>query len=324
MIVVVGNPGWRAAEPAGPAGRACAIAVAAAANGAAVELVGRAGDDPHGDALMLGLARAGVGHVAILRDPARPTPVIDPVTPDDSDTSVTADVAPSAVRPAPGDAPRLEPADVALGLQYLTAFSVLVVTDDAPPAVLPVAVEAAAYTGAHLVLLLGADAPAPDGLPDHSTVLAVPVDDPDGAFAQVVGAYAAAVDGGAAPADAFTGALAVGLGDAGRLIREPGRLTREGRSADPRRWAPRAQSSVSGLGGGSRRAMSSGPSLRTLFTSVGTGYASRSTSSRGSSRPSSSPGSAGDGSSQRSHARAATITGIRSWMVGHELVRASS
>lgn len=210
MIVVVGNPAWRAGEPAAPAGRACAIAVAAAAHGVAVEVVGRAGDDPQGDALMLALGRAGVGHVAILRDPARHTPIIDAVGPEDADPSVAADDAPAGAHPAPGDGPRLEPADVSLGLQYLTAFSVLVVTDDTPPAVLPVAVDAAAYTGAHLVLLLAPDAPPPDGIPETSTVLAAPLDDPDGAFAAVVGAYAAALDGGAAPAEAFAGALAAG------------------------------------------------------------------------------------------------------------------
>ena len=45
--------------------------MAAAAPRAAVEIVGRVGDDPDGDALMIALARAGVGHVAVLRDPAR-------------------------------------------------------------------------------------------------------------------------------------------------------------------------------------------------------------------------------------------------------------
>ena len=213
MIVIVGNPAWRAAEPPAPAGRACAIAVAAAAHGSTVELVGRTGDDPPGDALMLALARAGVGHVAILRDPARATPVVEPGSPDEIDPSVVGDEGPPTPPTpplAPGDAPQLEPADVALGLQYLTTFAVLVVTDDAPAAVVPVAAEAAAFAGAHLVLLLAPDAPAPDGLPAASTVLGAPADDPDGAFALVVGAYAAALDGGAAPADAFTGALAGG------------------------------------------------------------------------------------------------------------------
>ncbi len=78
MIVIVGNPAWRAADPAVPAGRACEVAVAAAARGRRVELLGRAGDDAAGDALLLALAQAGVGHVAVLRDPARPTPIVEP------------------------------------------------------------------------------------------------------------------------------------------------------------------------------------------------------------------------------------------------------
>ena len=87
VIVVVGTPAWRAAEPAGPDGRACRVALAAAERGAAVELIGRAGDDPAGDAMLLALARAHVGHVALLRDPARPTPILAAAT--DDELSVT-------------------------------------------------------------------------------------------------------------------------------------------------------------------------------------------------------------------------------------------
>ena len=43
MIVVVGAPAWREAEPAGPDGRACRIALAAAERGSGVELIGRSG-----------------------------------------------------------------------------------------------------------------------------------------------------------------------------------------------------------------------------------------------------------------------------------------
>ena len=76
MIVVVGGLGWRQGDPAGPAGRACEVALAAAAAGARVEIVARAGDDATGDALMLALSRAGIGHVAVLRDPSHPTPIL--------------------------------------------------------------------------------------------------------------------------------------------------------------------------------------------------------------------------------------------------------
>ena len=201
MIVVVGGPAWRTAEPAGPDGRACRIALAAADRGAAVELVGRAGDDPAGDALMLALARAGVGHVALLRDPARPTPIVAPV-PDDA-TSITADAPEGASGAAhPTDGPVLEPADISLGLRYLPTYDVIVVTDDVVADALPVAADAAAYAGAQLIVLIGDVSTAAD-LPPSASVLEVPADDHDGVFAALVGAYAAALDAGASPADAF-------------------------------------------------------------------------------------------------------------------------
>ncbi len=217
MIVVVGNPAWRAADPAGPAGRACDIALETAQRGSKVELVGRTGDDLAGDALLLALGKAGVGHVAMLRDPVRGTPVIPP-EPDDSDDAGPADVnddptVSSAADPPGGDgpgisamAPRLEAGDVSLGLGYLTAFNVLVVVDGVPEPVLPVAVEAAAYTDAHLVLLIAAGTLEPVGLPAAATVIVAPAETDDGAFATLVGAYAAALDGGAAPGPAFAAA----------------------------------------------------------------------------------------------------------------------
>ena len=186
MIVIVGNPGWRVRDPVGPVGRTCEIALAAAGRGSGVEIVGRVGDDRAGDALMVALAKAGVGHVAVLRDPSHPTGVGT-------------------------DPPLLEPADVSLGLQYLTTFRVLVVADDVPAAVVPVAVEAAGFAGAHLVLLVPA---GPAGgtrettAGGDATVLAAPKGDDDGAFARLVGAYAAGIDGGADPAGAFSAAVA--------------------------------------------------------------------------------------------------------------------
>jgi hypothetical protein len=48
----------------------------------------------------------------------------------------------------------------------------------------------------------------PAGIPDDATVLEAPAADPDGGFGAVVGAYAAALDRGTAPADAFAAASA--------------------------------------------------------------------------------------------------------------------
>jgi hypothetical protein len=201
VIVVVGSPAWRDADPAGPAGRACEVALAAAGRGAVVEVVGRAGDDRVGDSLLGGLALAGVGHAAVLRDPVLPTPVLAPL-PEVDPADLLTD-APEPGDPAISSGPRLEPADVALGLSYLTAFGVLVVTDDAPPDVLPACVDGAAFSGAHLVVLVPAGRPLPGGLPPEATVLAAPDVADDGAFAAVVGAYAAALDLGEPPVAAF-------------------------------------------------------------------------------------------------------------------------
>ena len=214
MIIVVGVPAWRAAEPVGPAGRACEIAVAAAGRAARVELVGRTGDDAAGDSLLLALSRSGVGHAAMLRDPARATPVVASGPSDDEapfpvDGDGTGSPVPSA--PASVPAPRLEPADVSLGLEYLTGYGVLVVTDDVPESVVAVAAEAAAFAGAHLVLLVPPGREAPASLPAEATVLAAPDDADEGAFAMLVGEYAAALDAGISPAAAFAAAT----GDAG-------------------------------------------------------------------------------------------------------------
>ena len=105
------------------------------------------------------------------------------------------------------DGPRLDPADVSLALSYLTAFSVLVVTDDVAPAALPATIDGAAFAGAHLVLLLAPGAAAPDGLPAASTVLGVPGAGEEGAFGTVVGVYADGLDAGLDPARAFRAAI---------------------------------------------------------------------------------------------------------------------
>jgi hypothetical protein len=217
VIVVVGVPAWRAAEPVGPDGRACGIALAAAGRSAPVELVGRTGDDAAGDALLLALTRAGVGHVAMLRDPARATLILEPVLADDEaaspvggDGTGSLDARGPAMLPAQS-APHLESADVSLGLEYLTGYGVLVVTDDVPESVVPVAIEAAAFAGAHLVLLVPPGREVPAVMPVEATVLAAPDEADEGAFATLVGAYAAALDAGISPAAAFAAAT----GDAG-------------------------------------------------------------------------------------------------------------
>lgn len=210
MIVIVGTPTWRAAEPAVPAGLACRIAMAAAAAGASVELVGRAGDDQAGDALLIALSRAGVGHAALLRDPARPTRIVEAALGPEEPGPLNDEFPDALVTSSFLDGPRLEALDVDLGLRYLAAFNVLVVTDDVLDEALAVAAGAAGYADAHLVVLVEEGVSPPDGIPSDATVLAAPLADPDGAFARLIGNYAAGLDAGQAPDAAFAAALGDG------------------------------------------------------------------------------------------------------------------
>jgi sugar/nucleoside kinase (ribokinase family) len=186
VIVVLGRPGITAdGRLARAAGR---IAQAAAVAGTRVELVGSVGDDEAGEAVALALGVAGVGHAALLRDPAGVTPHVD------SDGIESG--APLA---------RLDAGDIDLGLRYVPECRVLVVADPLDEPGLAVATEAAAYHGAALILLIGQGA-APDGLAENATVLELPAHD-DGAFAALVGRYAAGLARGAAPKDAWQEAL---------------------------------------------------------------------------------------------------------------------
>jgi sugar/nucleoside kinase (ribokinase family) len=177
MIVVVGSPIGRLVDGAvSAAGTVSRIALAAAAAGRTVQLVGRTGDDPTADAVILDLARGGVGHVALLRDPARTT--------------------------------SLDAADVDLGLRYLTDFAVVVLAEAAGPGIVEVVGEAARWADARLLLIVGAGEPVPDGLPPDAVVFEAPATDADGLFAAFVGSFAAALDDGTEPAEALRASLA--------------------------------------------------------------------------------------------------------------------
>jgi sugar/nucleoside kinase (ribokinase family) len=188
-----------------PAGSTLAVAVAAAGADARVELVTRIGDDPNGDVLLLAIAAAGVGHVATLRDPARATVLVAP-----ADDPIDLDDEPAAPDvPLPAEAPALDGADVGLALRYLPEYRVVVAVHPSP-AVLAEATAAARWAGAHLVVALdpGTDAAPPDDLPADAVVLAV---DGDGAgLGDAIGQYAAAVDAGRSPAEAFAATLGTG------------------------------------------------------------------------------------------------------------------
>jgi hypothetical protein len=217
VIVVLGRPAlsttWRSeqgpgdSEGLGLAGRAARIALAARAAGAAVELVGSVGDDPDGDHVMVQLGRAGVGHSAVLRDPSARTPVGEARAP----------------------LPRLEPADIWLGLSYVAECRVLVICEPLPAEALAVAAEAAAYHGAAVVAIVEEGSDVADGLPTDATLLEAPREDRVGgdnvvaelgpideqaevdadaaarsdAFNRLVAQYAVALDRGDDPGKAF-------------------------------------------------------------------------------------------------------------------------
>jgi hypothetical protein len=183
MILVVGRPGLDEHDRLDrAAGR---IAATAANAGAKVELVGAVGDDPDGERVALALGQAGVGHAALLRDPAGITP---------------------RVGGPGGPLPRLEGEDVELGLNYLTECQVLVLAEVPDERVLRVARAAAGYHGAHLIVLLEPGAKAPAEVLPQTTMLEKPADD-EGAFAELVGRYAARLADGDEPGVAWASAV---------------------------------------------------------------------------------------------------------------------
>jgi hypothetical protein len=206
VIVVIGSPLHRSVASGGPpvaVGLAAGIAMAAAEAGSEVQLVGRVGEDPAGDALLLALSRLGVGHVAVLRDPAHPTPVAPDDEPEAADPMTEPPPDGWSSLGAPGSA-SLDRGDVELALRYLDGFRVAVVAERLDGEALAVVTEASDYARACLVALVGPDAEAPEG----AIVLEAPGADPDGAFARTVGRLAAALDGGAEAEVALASAIA--------------------------------------------------------------------------------------------------------------------
>lgn len=207
MIVVIGAVRMREAEGRAEAvGLAASIAGAAAGAGSRVEFVGRVGDDPAGDALVLALARAGIGHVAVIRDAAHRTTVLagtedlDGATDVDAtdDESIDADAEGTADSATPTPTPvELEGADAELALRYLPDIRAIVAVH-APADVVAKAVAAAAWASAPLVLVVppGSDQPDPEAeLPDTATTVAL-ADDEGSLGGAALGRFAAALDQG--------------------------------------------------------------------------------------------------------------------------------
>jgi hypothetical protein len=174
VIVVLGRP--ELDERGALAGRAGRVAAAAAGAGAGVELVGSVTDDGNGDSTITALGRERIGHAAVLR------------------------------MPTTGE-PRLDAADIELGLRYVTECRVLVIADTLDDAALAAAIEGARYHRAALVIAAAQTGlPNDDELPDQTTVLSAPEEE-YGAFAGLVGRYAALLDEGRDASDAWRDAL---------------------------------------------------------------------------------------------------------------------
>lgn len=202
MIVVIGSLRLRGSgEAADVAGLTASIASAAAAEGSVVEVITRLGDDPAGDTVALALTRRRVGHVAVLRDPTRPT-AIALTDADERDPA-----------PADGDehdpddaAPRLEAEDANLALRYLPQIGVIVtvhVDDD----VLLEAVDAASWAQTALLVVVRPGSDVPHGLPATAVTLAVE-DSADAPGGEPIGRYAAALDRGEPARDAYDALVA--------------------------------------------------------------------------------------------------------------------
>jgi hypothetical protein len=167
MIVIAGLLGNSAVRGV----TATAIAARAAAAGTGAQVVGVVPASPAGDRLLLELVAEGIGHAAVLREPAR----------------------------------ELEAADLDLALRYLPEVRVVVAVD-VPAAIVAAAAEQAQWSGAALIVVgqaPGNGAALPANLPDGVIVLEAPANDPDATFAGFVGVLAARLDAGATAADAW-------------------------------------------------------------------------------------------------------------------------
>lgn len=207
MIVVIGSP---VAQPTAgglaAGGLAAAIAQAVAERGSAVQVVGRVGEDAAGDAVLLDLAAGGVEHVAVLREPSRPTPSGRPIpgAPASPDGPVLGEaMLEDDDEGALQDGLSMDAADLELALRYLPDYRVVVIAADLDRAALATVVAAAGWAGAYLVALVAAGSDG-SALPTDATVLERPTSDPDGAFARLVATFAAALDRGVEPAMAFS------------------------------------------------------------------------------------------------------------------------
>jgi hypothetical protein len=159
----------------GAAGRDGALALEVArrvaASGARVEMVGVAAPDAAGDARLLELATAGVGHATVVRSGAE----------------------------------RLDASDLDLALHYLPDIRAIVLVGADAALVAPAAAESG-WSGAGLVLVASNGAAPDTSAAPRAIVLEPPSNDPDGTFAGLVAALATRLDDGQDPAAAWKSA----------------------------------------------------------------------------------------------------------------------
>lgn len=199
MIVVIGSLTFDAAS--GTAlGRTAAIAKAVARHERSVEVVARIGDDAVGDALLLALARDGVGHVTVLREAGSATAMArSDGVPSDPERSMVEELLGQEVATQPlvtDDAPRLQPSDVALALEYLDGIDVVVVDVGGDVEALDSAVAGAEFHGAHVIALTPGRA-NPPATRAAVTELLVPPEEQASALPAVVATLAVAIQDGA-------------------------------------------------------------------------------------------------------------------------------
>ena len=155
------------------------VARRAAATGARVEMVGVAAPDADGDAVLVKLATAGIGHATVIRTGAS----------------------------------GLEAADLDLALRYLPDIRAIVLIEPGPELLAPSAA-ASGWSGAGLVIVTPkeSDTDPETAVAPLAIVLEPPAADPDGTFAGLVAALAVRIDAGDDPATAWkstTATLAV-------------------------------------------------------------------------------------------------------------------
>ena len=140
----------------------------AAATGARVEIVGVAAPDSTGDARLLELATAGVGHATVIRSAAD----------------------------------GLEAADLDLALHYLPDIRAIVLVEPDPSLLAPAAAESG-WSGAGLVIVSTRATELDTGAAPRAIVLEPPPSDPDQTFAGLLAALAVRLDLGDDPATAW-------------------------------------------------------------------------------------------------------------------------